>query len=47
MIGNGQNSHQCEGGSQLLTPEFILDLGEYGEEPLTHNALDRTYVMPD
>ena len=46
-IGNDQNSHHCEGGSELLISEFISDLGEHGEGSLTHKVLDGTYVMPD
>ena len=43
--GNDQNSHQCEGRSQLLIQQFILDLGEHGERPFTDRVLDGTYVM--
>ena len=45
--GNDENSHQCEGRSQLLTHQFISDLGHHGEGKFTNKVLDGTYVLPD
>ena len=42
--GNDENSHQCEGRSQLLTHQFISDLGHHGEGKFTNKVLDGTYV---
>ena len=44
---NDINSHQTEGGSQLLTPTFITELGSHGEGPLVTNVLNGTYIPPE
>ena len=44
---NERKWHQCEdGGSQLLLPPFINDLGHYGEGPRIEGVLNGTYVPP-
>ena len=44
---NERKWHQCEtGGSQLLRPPFINDLGHHGEGPMISNVLNGTYTPP-
>ena len=44
---NERKYHQTEkGGSQLLTPEFIADLGHHGEGSQIPNVLGGSYVPP-
>ena len=40
---NEKKYHQTEGGSQLLTPEFLEDLGQYGEGPEVDKILSGNY----
>ena len=44
---NDKNSHQTEGGSQLLSPVFISQLGSHEEGPFTPQFLNGTYTIPD
>ena len=43
---NESKYHQTEGGSQLLSQEFIKDIGNYGEGPEVDNILQGTYIPP-
>ena len=45
--GNEKVGHQTEGGSQLLKPEFIKCLGNYGEGPDTDSVLRGTFQCPE
>ena len=44
--GNEKVGHQTEGGSQLLTPDFIKRLGNYGEGPDIDSILNGTFQCP-
>ena len=41
---NEKKYHQTEGGSQLLTPEFMKDIGNYGEGPEVDKILKGHYI---
>ena len=43
---NELTDHQTEGGSQLLLPEFIADVGHYGEGPKINEILSGEYTLP-
>ena len=44
--GNEALGHQTEGGSQLLTPEYIQSLGHHGEGAGTDSILQGTFNFP-
>ena len=46
-VGNEKVGHQTEGGSQLLTPEFIQKLGNFGEGIGTNDVLAGTFQYPE
>ena len=46
-VDNEKVGHQTEGGSQILTPEFIKCLGNYGEGPDINSVLTGTFQCPE
>ena len=44
---NEKTDHQTEGGSQLLLPEFIKDVGHYGEGPRINDIMSGEYIPPN
>ena len=45
-VANDKNSHQTEGGSQILSREFISQLVLYEEGSSTQQVLNGTYNIP-
>ena len=43
---NEKTEHQTEGGSQLLLPDFIDDVGHYGEGPRINDIMSGDYIPP-
>ena len=47
VVVNEKVGHQTEGVSQLLRPEFLKGLGNYGEGPETDLVLTGTFQFPE